>query len=113
MKRYNLRQLMKKAWTFYRQGLKKAAMTFSAALKLAWQWIKVQTMNAAKVEAKAAEMGIEEEAHSWAGWKVLGRMVMHTAKAAFKVEVADPTTKTGIRVKSYFIYSDTQPLPRQ
>lgn len=112
MKRYNLSQLMKKAWSLYRQAAKKAAITFGEALKKAWQWIKVQAANAAKVEAKAAELGIEEEVHTWAGWQSLGRMVMHKSEAAFKIEVDDPTTKSGKRVKSYFIYSDTQPTPQ-
>ena len=105
--KYNLSKLMKKAWTIYR----KAAGSFSEALKLAWAWIKVQDINAAKVEAVANALGIEEEYHSWAGWQAIGRMVIHTSEAVFKVEVADPTTKKGTRIQSYFIYDQTQPAP--
>ena len=112
MKRYDLSHLMKKAWSLYRQAMKKAAITFSEALKRAWAWIKVQAANAEKVEAVAAALGIEEEYHTWAGWQNLGRMVIHTSEAVFQVEVADPTTKKGTRVQSYFTYEQTQPTPQ-
>lgn len=109
--KYDLSKLMKKAWSLYRTAAKKVAITFSEALRKAWQWIKAQTANAAKVDAAAEAAGIEEEYHSWVGWQAIGRMVMHTEEAAFKVEVADPTTRKGTRVKSFFLYSQTQPTP--
>lgn len=109
--KYNLSKLMKKAWSLFKKAAKKASISFSEALKMAWRWIKVQEANAAKIEAAAEAAGIEEHYHSWAGWQALGRMVMHTEEAAFKCEVADPTTKKGTRVQSYFIYSQTQPAP--
>ena len=105
--KYDLSKLMRKAWSLYR----KAAGSFAEALRLAWAWLKVQAANAAKVEAVAEALGVAEEFHTWAGWQALGRMVIHTSEAAFKVEVADPTTRKGTRVKSYFVYSDTQPAP--
>ncbi|MBQ8136970.1 MAG: hypothetical protein IJ174_06005 [Clostridia bacterium] len=110
--KYNLSKLMKKAWSLYRQAVKKAAITFSEALKKAWSWIKVQDANAVKVEAAATAAGYaDEECHTWAGWQALGRMVIHTSEAVFKVEVADPTTKKGSRIQSYFTYEQTQPTP--
>ena len=109
--KYNLSKLMKKAWSLFRQAAKKTAITFSEALRKAWAWIKIKAANAAKVEAVAHALGIDQEYHSWAGWQNLGRMVIHTEQAAFKVEVADPTTKKGTRVKSFFLYSQTQPAP--
>ena len=111
MKRYNLSTLMKKAWSLYRKASKKATATFADALRTAWAWIKVQASNAAKVEATAAALGIEEEYHSWYGWQQLGRMVIHTSTAAFQVLLDAPTTKSGTRVQSYFVYSDTQVAP--
>ncbi len=105
--KYDLSKLMRKAWSLYR----KAAGSFAEALRLAWAWLKVQAANAAKVEAVAEALGVAEEFHTWAGWQALGRMVIHTSEAAFKVEVADPTTRKGTRIKSYFVYSDTQPAP--
>ena len=109
--KYDLSKLMKKAWSIYRAAARKAAITFSEALRKAWQWIKAQAANSAKVDAVALAAGIEEEYHSWAGWQALGRMVLHTETAAFRVEVADPTTRKGTRLKSYFLYSQTQPAP--
>lgn len=109
--KYDLSKLMKKAWSLFRSAAKKTAITFSEALRKAWAWIRVQEANAAKVEAAAVAAEIEEEYHSWAGWQNLGRMVIHTEQAAFKVEVEDPTTKKGTRIKSFFLYSQTQPAP--
>lgn len=111
MKRYDMSRLMRKAWSLFKTAAKKTAITFAEALRKAWQWIKVQAANAAKVEAKAEELGIVEEYHTWAGWQAMGRMVIHTSEAAFKVEVEDPTTKKGTRIQSYFTYSDTQAAP--
>jgi len=109
--KYDLRKLMKKAWSLYRQAMKKAAITFSEALKRAWAWIRVQAANAEAVTAAMTAAGIEEEAHTWAGWQALGRMVIHTEEAVLKVAVADPLTKKGTRIKSYFTYTQTQPAP--
>lgn len=113
MKKYDLSSLMRKAWSLFRQAAKKAAIAFSDALKKAWAWLKVQASNSAKVQAVAQALGVEEVFHSWAGWKALGRQVIHTEEAAFQVEVDDPTTKKGTRVKSFFLYSQTQPAPIQ
>lgn len=103
---------MKKAWSLFRQAMKKGTTTFSEALKKAWAWIKVLDANKGIVNAAADAAGIVEEYHTWAGWQALGRMVIHTSEAAFKVEVADPTTRKGTRIQSYFLYSDTQPTPQ-
>lgn len=111
MKKYNLSTLMRKAWSLYRKASKKATASFADALRTAWAWLKVQNANKAIVEAAAQAAGIVEEFHTWAGWQAMGRMVIHTSEAAFQVTVADPTTKKGTRVQSYFIYSDTQPAP--
>ena len=111
MKQIDLRRLMKKAWAIFRKASKKAAITFGEALRKAWAWARVQAANAAKVEAAAAAAGIDEVIHTWAGWQAIGRMVIHTEQAALKVEVDDPTTKTGKRVKSFFTYSQTQQAP--
>jgi len=109
--KYNLSKLMKKAWSLYKKASKKATANFADALRAAWAWLKVQAANTAKVAEVAEALGITEEFHTWAGWQALGRMVIHTSEATFKVEVADPTTKKGTRIQSYFIYSDTQVAP--
>ena len=108
MKKYNMSKLMKKAWSLYRKASKKAAASFADALRIAWAWIKVQAANAEKVEAAAVAAGFGDMVcHTWYGWKNLGREVMHTEKAVFQVELADPSTKKGTRVESYFTYEQT------
>lgn len=113
MKRnYNLKALMSKAWNIYRKAAKKAAITFSEALKRAWKWAKVQASNAARIEAAIAENGIIEEVHSWAGWQALGRMVIHGEKAIMQVVVDTPENGDGKTYrKSFFTYSQTQVAP--
>ena len=111
MKKYDLSKLMRKAWALYKKASKKATASFADALRTAWAWLKVQAANKAIIEAAAQAAGIVEEFHTWAGWQAMGRMVIHTSEAAFQVTVADPTTKKGTRVQSFFIYSDTQPAP--
>lgn len=110
--KYNLSKLMKKAWSLFKAAAKKSAISFSEALKKAWAWLKVQNVNAEKVQAVAESLGIVEEYHSWAGWQGFDRQVIHTEKAAFQVEVDDPTTKKGTRILSYYLYSQTQPTPQ-
>ena len=108
MKRYNMKSIMVKAWALFKKAAKKAAITFSEALKLAWKWAKVQASNAAKVEATAAAAGYGDMiCRTWYGWKSIGREVMHTEKAVFQVEIADPTTHKGTRIESYFTYEQT------
>ena len=109
--KYNLSTLMKKAWSLYRKASKKAAANFGDALRAAWAWLKVQAANNAKVDAMAEALGVVEEYHTWAGWQNLGRMVIHTEQCCFQVEVADPLTKKGSRIQSYFTYSQTQIAP--
>lgn len=107
----NLSKLMHKAWSLYRSAAKSAAISFGEALRRAWRWAKAQAANTAKVQTEADALGIDEEYHTWAGWQSLGRMVIHTEQATFKVKVTDPLTKNGTRVKSFFTYSQTQPAP--
>lgn len=110
--KYNLSKLMKRAWHYFKQAAAKTAITFSEALKKAWRWIKAQDANNAKIEAAAEAAGIEEEFHSWAGWKALGRQVIHTEKAVFQVVVDTPEKGEGKTYrKSFFLYSQTQPAP--
>lgn len=110
-KNYNLSTLFHKAWSLYRKAIKKGTAKFADALRTAWAWLKVQASNKAIITAAAEAAGIVEEYHTWYGWQQLGRMVIHTSEAAFQAVIADPTTKKGTRVQSYFIYSDTQPAP--
>ena len=108
--KYNLSRLMRKAWRLFKAAAKKNPVSFSSALRLAWKWAKAEITNVAKIEAAAEGAGIVESYHSWSGWLNAGRQVIHGQQAAFKVEILDPTTKKGCRVKSYFTFCQTEPI---
>ena len=112
MKRYNLSTLMSKAWSIYRKASKKATASFADALKAAWAWIKVQASNTEKITAAAIANGITEEYHTWYGWTMLGREVIHESKAAFQVIVDTPEKGIGKTFKkSFFTLAQTQVAP--
>lgn len=93
--KYNLHHIMKSAWKFFRKGVE----SFAKALRMAWANEKVITAVATKVN---------EETHTWAGWKALGMEVIHESKALFKVLVSDPSTKSGTKMLAYFGASQVQ-----
>ena len=98
-KTYNLSNIMKKAWTLFKANIG----TFAECLKKAWADAK------AFVQALRASL-VEEEVHTWYGWKELGYEVIHESKNVFQVAVNDPKTKTGMRTLSYFTKSQVQPI---
>ena len=99
MKKYDLHSIMAAAWKIFRKGVE----SFAQALRMAWANAKAR--NAAKAAA-----GINEEAHTWSGWKRLGYEVVHGSKALFKATTNDPATKSGFRVVAYFGKSQVQPI---
>lgn len=99
MKKYDLHSIMRVAWKFFRKGVS----SFSLALRLAWA--NAKTQNAAKAAAE-----INEETHTWYGWKELGYEVIHESKALYQASVNDPATKSGKRILSFFGASQVQPL---
>lgn len=109
---YNMRLVMIRAWSYFRQAAAKRAISFSEALKRAWRWAKAQKANAEKIEAAAAAAGIDEVIHSWVGWRALGRMVIHGEKCVLQVVVDTPEKGEGRTFrKSFFAYSQTQAEP--
>lgn len=99
MKKYDLHSIMRVAWKFFRKGIS----SFSLALRMAWA--NAKTQNAAKAAAE-----INEETHTWYGWKELGYEVIHESKALYQASVNDPATKSGKRILSFFGASQVQPL---
>ncbi len=81
--RFDLSKVMKKAWAIFR----KYAITFAEALHRAWQSIKAEPINAARVKLAAYEAGITEEVNTWSAWRDLGYMVNHGSKALFAVNL--------------------------
>lgn len=99
MRKYNLSQIMRAAWGFFRKGVS----SFSTALRMAWA--NAKTHNTAKESA-----GVTEETHTWYGWKELGYEVIHGSKAMYQATVTDPATRSGARRVSYFGFSQVQPV---
>lgn len=77
------REVMTRAWMIFR----KAAVSFSEALHRAWVSVKAEPINAQRIEAARAAAGITEVVNTWAGWKALGREVIHGSKAVFGVDL--------------------------
>ena len=97
--KYNRSSIMSAAWRIFRKGVQ----SFAVALRMAWANAKAH--NAAKAAA-----GINEETHTWAGWRDLGYEVAHGSTALYKAIFNDPATKSGTRVTCYFGASQVQPI---
>ena len=105
--KFNLSQIMTKAWQIFRKG----KTTFAEALHRAWQAAKAEPINEQRVTEAKTAAGIEEETHSWAGWKALHFEVQHGSKCLFQAVVVDAAKGDGkTKVKSYFGASQVQPI---
>lgn len=81
--RFDLREIMLRAWRLFREN----EITFSEALHRSWISAKAEPVNAERIEAAKAAAGISEEVNTWAGWKKLGREVIHGSKALFGADL--------------------------
>lgn len=79
MKKYDLRQIMTRAWAIFR----KAGVSFAEALHRAWLTAKAETINAERVNAAKEAAGVTEQAETWSGWRKLGYEVRHGERALF------------------------------
>ena len=77
--KYDLKAIMQAAWRNFR----KYAITFAEALHRAWISAKAAPINAQRIESAKAAAGITEKVNTWAGWKALGREVIHGSHALF------------------------------
>ena len=105
--KYDLRAIMTRAWKIFR----KASVSFAEALHRAWLSAKAEPINAARIEAARMEAGVSEAVNTWAGWKALGREVIHWSKCLFQAVLiygshGDGATYTG----SFFSESQTAPI---
>lgn len=81
MKKYNLSEIMHKAWKLYRNGVS----SFAEALHRAWNSAKAAPVNAQRIHEAQQGAGVVEQVNTWAGWKAAGYEVLHGAKALFQV----------------------------
>ena len=104
--RYNTREIMLHAWNNFRRG----GITFAEALHRAWLSAKAKPINTARIEAMAYAAGVSEAVNTWAGWRALGREVIHGSKCLVQAVLiygshGDGATYTG----SFFGESQTAP----
>ena len=105
--RYNLKQIMTRAWNNFRKG----GMSFAEALHRAWLSAKAEPVNAQRIEAARAAAGVTEDAQTWAGWKRLGYEVIHGSKALFGVDLIWGSKGDGATYKArFFGASQVQPI---
>ena len=107
MKKYNLSEIMHKAWKLYRKG----AAAFAECLHRAWNSAKAAPVNAQRIEEAQQTAGITEPVNTWAGWKAAGYMVEHGAKALFQAVLIHSSKGDGQTYRaSFFGASQVQPL---
>ncbi len=96
--KYNLRNIMLRAWKIFRKG----AVSFAEALHRAWLSAKAEPINAERIATAKAAAGIAEDVNTWAGWKALGREVIHGSKALFQVVLIHGSKGDGATYKASF-----------
>ena len=97
MKKYNLSEIMHKAWKLYRKGV----AAFGECLHRAWNSAKAEPINA----------GVAEQVNTWAGWKAAGYEVLHGTKALFQVVLIHSSKGDGQTYRaSFFGASQVKPL---
>lgn len=105
--KYNLKQIMARAWKNYRNN----DITFGEALHRAWITAKAESINAERIEKRKQSEGITEQTETWSGWKKLGYEVIHGSKALFGVELIWGSKGDGATYKaSFFGISQVQPI---
>lgn len=98
MKRYNLSEIMKRAWGLFR----KIGASFAECLHRSWITAKAEEVNAQRIEDARQAAGVTEEVRTWSGWKDLGLEVMHGCKALFGVDLIWGSRGDGAVYKARF-----------
>lgn len=107
MKKFNLSEIMRKAWKLYRRGV----AAFGECLHRAWNSAKAAPINAERIQRAQESAGVTEPVNTWAGWKAAGYMVQHGAKALFQVSLIHSSKGDGKSYKaSFFGESQVQPI---
>ena len=101
--KYNMKDIMTRAWRIFRKAAEKAAITFGEALHRAWQAAKAEPINAERIAVAKAAAGITEATNTWAGWKSLGYEVIHGSKALFGCDLIYARKGDGAIYKARFV----------
>ena len=99
MKKFNLKNIMLKAWKLYRNG---KDLSFAECLHRAWLSAKAVEINAERIEKAKLAAGVAEETNTWSDWKKLGFEVVHGAKALFGCDLIWGSKGDGATYKARF-----------
>ena len=105
--KYNLSEIMHRAWKLYRKGV----AAFAECLHRAWASAKAQPVNDKRIAEAQQSAGVTEQVNTWAGWKAAGYMVEHGAKALFQAVLIHSSKGDGQTYRaSFFGRSQVQPM---
>ena len=105
--KYNLHEIMCKAWKLYRKGVG----SFAEALHRAWSSAKARPINAETIRRAKKAANVTEEAHTWAEWQSLGYEVVRGSKAIFRAVLIWASRGDGRQyMASFFGASQVRPL---
>lgn len=99
MKKYNLKDIMTRAWELFRKFKK---LTFGECLHRAWISAKAKSINEERIAQAKAQANINEETNTWSEWKKLGYEVIHGSKALFGCELIWGSRGDGATYKAKF-----------
>ena len=105
--KYNLHEIMCKAWKLFRKGIG----TFSEYLHRAWNSAKAEPINAQRIAEARQSAGVTEQVNTWAGWKAAGYEVVHGSKSLFQAVLIHASKgDTATYRASFFGQSQVQPM---
>ena len=97
--RYNLKEIMTRAWRIYRKA---DGITFAEALHRSWLSAKAEPVNRERIETAKAAAGVSEEVDTWSGWKNRGFEVIHGSHNLFGVNLIYGSKGDGAIYKARF-----------
>lgn len=97
---FNLRDIMLRAWKLFREN--DGEITFGEALHRSWISAKAGPVNNERIETAKQAAGVTEEVNTWAGWKKIGREVIHGSKALFGANLIWGSKGDGAEYKARF-----------
>ena len=105
--KYNLSEIMHKAWKLYRKGVS----AFAECLHRAWASAKAQPVNDKRIAEARQSAGVTEQVNTWAGWKAAGYEVVHGSKSLFQAVLIHASRgDTATYRASFFGRSQVQPM---
>ena len=105
--KYNLHEIMCKAWKLFRKGIG----TFAECLHRAWNSTKAEPINAQRIAEARQSAGVTEQVNTWAGWKAAGYEVVHGSKSLFQAVLIHATKgDSAVYKASFFGRSQVQPM---